>query len=190
MDKITYKGVSRYRVIRKSLFTMLFLSSFFMNSSAIAGDLQKGNAAPGFVLLDQDSKSHSLADYAGRWLVLYFYPKADTPGCTTEACQFRDDIFQFKQLGVALLGVSTDDVKSQEEFANKYHLPFPLLSDADGSVAASYGSFTSFGPIKFAKRHTFIIDPEGKIARIYRSVTPKTHSSQVLADLKQLGAGK
>jgi peroxiredoxin Q/BCP len=181
----------RKRMINKQgLLGLMFLSSFFTGLSSASSDLVAGQDAPAFELLDQESKPHKLEDYNGQWLVVYFYPKADTPGCTTEACQFRDDIFQFKKLGVALLGVSTDDVKSQEEFANKYHLPFPLLSDADGTVAASYGSFTSFGPVRFAKRHTFIIDPAGKIAKIYRNVTPKTHSNQVLADLQELGAGK
>ena len=125
---------------------------------------------------------------SGRWLVLYFYPKDDTPGCTTEACEFRDDIHILKKMGVSVAGVSLDDVKSHQEFAEKYHLPFALLSDARGEVARRYGALTSFGFVKFAKRHTFIIDPEGNIAKIYRSVSPRRHSEEVIADLRDLGA--
>jgi peroxiredoxin Q/BCP len=91
-------------------------------------------------------------------------------------------------MNVALLGVSTDDVKSQKEFSDKYHLPFSLLSDPDGAIASKYGSFKSFGSMRFASRHTFIIDPDGNIARIYRNVSPKKHSDEIIADLKTLGA--
>jgi peroxiredoxin Q/BCP len=155
-------------------------------SGPLAADLKPGDAAPGFELLDQYSNSHKLSDYRGKWLVLYFYPKDDTPGCTTEACEFRDDVSKLRQMGVALLGVSTDDVKSHKEFAEKYHLPFSLLSDAGGDVARSYGSLTNLGLWKFAKRHTFVIGPDGRIARVYRDVKPQTHSDQVIADLKAL----
>ena len=155
-------------------------------SGALAAELKPGDEAPGFELLDQHSKSHKLSDYAGQWLVLYFYPKDDTPGCTTEACEFRDDVFILRRMDVALLGVSTDDVASHKEFAEKYHLPFSLLSDARGEVARRYGSLTSLGPLKFAKRHTFVIDPDGRIARVYRDVKPKTHSDQIIADLEEL----
>ena len=152
-----------------------------------ADELKVGDAAPGFELLDQYSERHRLEDYRDRWLVLYFYPKNDTPGCTTEACELRDDYLTLKGMGVAVVGVSLDDVKSHSEFAAKYHLPFTLLSDAKGAVAAAYGSLTSLGFIKFAKRHTFIIDPQGNIAKIYRSVSPKTHSDELIADLQSLG---
>ena len=155
-------------------------------SSPLAAELKPGDNAPAFELLDQYSQSHKLSDYRGQWLVLYFYPKDDTPGCTTEACEFRDDVFILKRMGVALLGVSTDDVKSHREFAEKYHLPFSLLSDAGGEVARQYGSLTSLGPLKFAKRHTFVIGPDGRIAKVYRNVKPKTHSDQVIVDLEAL----
>jgi peroxiredoxin Q/BCP len=164
---------------------MFSLATLF--NSAVADELSEGSVAPGFELVDQNNKLHRLGDYQGKWLVMYFYPKADTPGCTTEACEFRDDIFILRRMGVALLGVSTDDVKSQKEFSEKYHLPFPLLSDADGTVASLYGSYTSFGPVSFARRHSFIVNPEGRIAKIYRNVRPKTHSDQVIADLQSLG---
>jgi peroxiredoxin Q/BCP len=156
---------------------------------ASANDLASGAVAPGFRLLDQYGKPHSLADYRGRWVVLYFYPKDDTPGCTKEACAFRDDFRQLKEMHVALLGVSLDSVESHRDFAEKYSLPFPLLADPGAEVAGAYGALWSLGPIRFARRHSFIIDPEGRIARIYRSVTPGSHSDEIIQDLAGLGAG-
>lgn len=139
--------------------------------------------APDFRLQDQNGEWRSLADYRGQWVVLYFYPKDDTPGCTTEACNFRDDIYRFKAKGAAVLGVSLDDVASHKEFADKYELPFPLLADTDEQVARQYGVLTTLGPLKFAKRETFLIDPQGKVARHYTDVDPKAHAAEVLADL-------
>ncbi|WP_455234869.1 peroxiredoxin [Thiogranum longum] len=155
-------------------------------SEAQGAGLKEGRAAPPFELMDQHGKTHRLTDYRDQWLVLYFYPKDDTPGCTTEACAFRDDIPVLKRMGVAVLGISLDDVKRHREFAEKYHLSFPLLSDSQGEVARRYGSLWSLGPIRFAKRHTFIIDAGGDIAKIYRSVRPKQHSDEVLRDLDAL----
>ena len=155
-------------------------------SAPLAADLKPGDDAPAFELLDQHSRVHKLSDYRGQWLVLYFYPRDDTPGCTIEACEFRDDVFMLKRMGVALLGISTDDVKSHQEFAEKYLLPFSLLSDPNGEVARQYGSLRNLGPLKFAKRHTFVIDPDNRVAKVYRDVQPKTHSDQVIADLKAL----
>jgi peroxiredoxin Q/BCP len=155
-------------------------------SLALAASPKEGEAAPDFRLQDQNSQWHALADYAGKWTVLYFYPKADTPGCTTEACEFRDNIFAFEEAGVAILGVSLDDVSSQKEFAEKYHLPFPLLSDAKQQVATSYGVLTTFRDTPVASRQTFVIDPAGKIAKHYGQVNPETHTKQVLDDLKTL----
>jgi peroxiredoxin Q/BCP len=130
-----------------------------------------------------------LSDYLGRWVVLYFYPKDDTPGCTEEACRFRDDIVQLNEMGAQVLGASLDSQKKHAEFAQKYSLQFPLLADVDGGVAASYGSLRNLAIMKLAHRHTFIIDPAGRIAKIYRKVSPKTHSAQVIADLKELQRG-
>jgi peroxiredoxin Q/BCP len=147
---------------------------------------KEGEQAPEFRLQDQNFQWHSLDDYAGKWTVLYFYPKADTPGCTTEACEFRDNIFAFEEAGVSILGVSLDDVSSQKEFADKYHLPFPLLSDAKQEVATAYGVLTTFRDTPVASRQTFVIDPEGRIAKHYAQVNPETHTKQVLEDLKTL----
>ncbi len=157
---------------------------------ADAGDrsVTTADAAPAFELKDQHGETHTLEDYRGRWVALYFYPKDDTPGCTTEACAFRDDIFKFKAKNIAVIGVSLDDVASHAEFAEKYHLPFTLLSDADGSTAKRYGVLRNFGLVKVAARETFLIDPEGRIARHYRKVDPDTHSAQVLGDLDTLMA--
>lgn len=154
--------------------------------TARAADLAPGASAPAFELVDQNGRVQRLEDYRGRWVVLYFYPKNDTPGCTTEACAFRDDILELQALGAKLLGVSLDDAASHARFAEKYGLPFPLLADVGGTVAQAYGSLFSLGPLRFAKRHTFIVDPEGRLARIYRDVDPALHSDQVIADLRAL----
>ena len=171
----------------RSLLGPFLMMLFF---GAQADDLKPGDPAPAFELRDQHGKMHHLSDYQGQWLVLYFYPKDDTPGCTSEACEFRDDFMTLQGLDVRLLGVSLDDVKSHKEFAEKYHLPFPLLSDRTGEVARVYGSLWKLGPIRFARRHTFIIDPQGELAKIYRSVASKTHSDQVIGDLENLHSGQ
>ena len=145
-----------------------------------------GDTAPQFRLQDQNSTWRSLQDYRGQWVVLFFYPKADTPGCTTEACEFRDNIFAYEEAGATVIGISLDDVESQEAFAEKYHLPFPLLSDANQETAKAYGVLTSYKSIPVAARQTFLIDPQGTIAKHYKKVDPKTHSRQVLADLGEL----
>jgi peroxiredoxin Q/BCP len=145
-----------------------------------------GNAAPDFSLMDQDGTTHSLADYRKHWVVLYFYPKDDTPGCTTEACNFRDDFISVQQLGAEILGVSIDSRESHARFSTKHKLPFPLLADTGGRVARQYGALSGMWPLRFASRHTFLIDPQGRIAKIYRKVDPKTHSREVIADLKAL----
>ncbi|HEX6929085.1 MAG TPA: peroxiredoxin [Gammaproteobacteria bacterium] len=145
-----------------------------------------GSAAPGFRLQDQNGDWQALDDYRGQWVVLYFYPKDDTPGCTTEACSFRDDIYRYKAMGAAVLGVSLDDVASHRDFAEKYELPFPLLADVDHAVSKTYGVLTTLGPMKFAKRETFLIDPEGRIAKHYTDVEPEQHAKLVLTDLENL----
>lgn len=177
---------TRYFSVVLAALSALFLVS--ANAPAQAGDSQPavGDAAPEFRLQDQNNSWHTLEDYRGQWVVLYFYPKADTPGCTTEACAFRDDIFKFKKIGAKVMGVSLDDVASQKEFADKYHLPFPLLSDAQQQTAMDYGVMRNLGLAKYAKRQTFIISPEGRIAAHYEKVDPDKHSGQVLADLERL----
>ncbi len=145
-----------------------------------------GQPALDFNLPDQNGKQHRLQDYHGRWVVLYFYPKDDTPGCTREACSFRDDLHKLTALGAQIIGISVDDTHSHAEFAQKYHLPFPLLADRDGAIAQGYGALTNLGVVKFAKRYTFLIDPQGKIAKIYRKVDTARHSQEIIDDLAKL----
>lgn len=147
-----------------------------------------GGPAPEFELPDQNGQLHSLEDYRDRWVVLYFYPKDETPGCTTQACEFRDNIFAFKDLNAQILGVSLDDVESHKAFAENHGLPFPLLADVDGTVASAYGVKTRMFGMTVAKRQTFIIGPDGSIAKHYEKVDPSKHSKRVLADLAELGA--
>jgi peroxiredoxin Q/BCP len=157
----------------------------FFSMSSLAG-LSIGNQAPNFILKDQNNLSHNLNDYKGSWVILYFYPKDDTPGCTTQACDFRDAVERIISSRSIVFGVSLDSVESHKRFAEKNNLPFSLLSDQDGNVSKSYDSLNSFISFKASKRNTFIIDPEGKIAKIYLSVNPSTHSQMVLNDLNQL----
>jgi len=156
--------------------------------TALASDIQIGDTAPTFRLRDQAGIEHDLAAYQGRWVILYFYPKDDTPGCTTEACKFRDAISTILAMNAQVFGISLDDQASHASFARKYELPFPLLSDTDAAVSRQYGSLWSFGPIRFSQRHTFIIDPRGQIATIYRSVNTDRHTADVIRDLKKLQA--
>ncbi len=155
-------------------------------NSSSASELEIGQQAPQFELLDQTETNHKLSDYLGKWVVLYFYPKDDTPGCTIEACSFRDDIGVLQNLNVQVFGVSVDSAKSHAKFYKKYSLQFPLLADIGGRTASEYGSLTKLGPLKLAKRHTFIINPTGKLAKIYRTVTSVTHSDEVIAEIKKL----
>ena len=149
-----------------------------------------GAPAPEFELSDQAGQLHSLEDYRDQWVVLYFYPKDETPGCTTEACEFRDNIFEFRKINGQILGVSFDDVESHQKFAENYDLPFPLLADTEGNAAEAYGVKTKMSGMTVAKRQTFLIDPAGNLAKHYDKVKPETHSAEVLADLKALGANE
>jgi peroxiredoxin Q/BCP len=148
-----------------------------------------GKPAPAFKLQDQMGKWHSLADYKGKWVALYFYPKDDTPGCTTQACGFRDNVFAFNKEGAVIVGISVDEVASHKEFAEKHSLPFTILADSDKAVTRSYGVLKTYmGVIEMARRDTFIIDPQGRVAKHYESVNPEGHSQVVLADIKALKA--
>jgi len=153
---------------------------------AFASPPAVGQPAPAFKLQDQDGKWHSLGDYKGKWVAIYFYPKDDTPGCTTQACSFRDNIFAFNKEGAVIVGISVDDVASHKKFAEKHGLPFALLADADKAVAKQYGVLKNYGVVEFARRDTFLIDPEGRIAKHYESVDPEGHSKVVLEDIKAL----
>ncbi|MCH9695027.1 MAG: redoxin domain-containing protein [Gammaproteobacteria bacterium] len=168
-------------------FAAVFALTF--TTAGIANDqVSVGGPAPEFELPDQDGQLHSLEDYRDQWVVLYFYPKDETPGCTTEACEFRDNIFAYRELNAQILGVSLDDVASHKAFAENHSLPFPLLADSDGEASTAYGVKTRMFGMKVAKRQTFIIRPDGSIAKHYQKVDPDSHSAQVLADLKSLTA--
>ena len=162
-----------------------FIVFFLITSSSLAA-LKVGDRAPNFSLKDQNNLTHKLEDYKGSWIVLYFYPKDGTPGCTTQACDFRDAVERIIASKSVVFGVSLDSVESHKLFSEKNKLPFSLLSDEKGITAKSYDSFSNFMGYKMAKRNTFIINPEGYLARIYLSVDPKTHSQMVLSDLALL----
>jgi peroxiredoxin Q/BCP len=168
------------------------MSSLELNAGGLVM-LQEGMMAPDFALTADGDREVALSDFRGQRVVLYFYPKDDTPGCTTEACNFRDDYSEVMAAGAVVLGVSPDSVKSHDKFKLKYELPFALLSDPDHQVAEMYGAWgekkmygrTYMGII----RSTFVIDEEGKIVKVFPKVRPKNHSQEVLAALAEMGEG-
>lgn len=152
--------------------------------------LQTNTKAPDFSLPDQSGKVHKLSDYMGKWVLLYFYPKDDTPGCTKEACGIRDNFPAFKKLDAIVLGVSADTEKSHDKFAQKYELPFTLLADTEKEVVKLYDVYK---PKKFmgkeflgVLRTSFLINPQGNLAKIYENVKPAEHAEEVLGDIKKL----
>jgi peroxiredoxin Q/BCP len=151
--------------------------------------LKAKDIAPDFTLTDQDGASHTLSALRGGWVLLYFYPKDDTPGCTKEACAIRDNYPAFKKLNIVVFGISTDSEASHQKFAEKYNLPFTLLADPAKEVVKQYGVF---GEKKFmgkifsgVSRTSFLVAPDGTIAKVYEDVKPETHADEVLADLKE-----
>ena len=168
----------------KSIITVSVMALFLTASSSSIAALKVGDKAPNFSLQDQNNITHTLSDYEGQWVVLYFYPKDDTPGCTTQACDFRDAVKRIIASKSLVFGLSLDSVASHKLFAEKYNLPFSLLADETGEVSKLYDSLRKL--LGYAKRYTFIVDPEGNIAKIYLSLDPKTHSQMVLSDLESL----
>jgi peroxiredoxin Q/BCP len=144
--------------------------------------LKAGILAPALEAKDQYNDVHKLSDYLGQWVLLYFYPRDNTPGCTREACAFRDNYPHFQKLKVVVLGISTDSVTSHEKFAQKLNLPFTLLADSDHQIVKDYGVGALFS------RVSYLINPEGKIAKVYEAVKPETHAEEVLQDLAILQA--
>ncbi|MBN2172194.1 MAG: thioredoxin-dependent thiol peroxidase [Candidatus Krumholzibacteriota bacterium] len=152
--------------------------------------LEEGTKAPAFALPDQDGATHRLSSYAGQWVLVYFYPKDNTPGCTKEACAIRDRLPDFRKLGIQVLGVSKDSVASHAKFAARHDLPFTLLSDESHAMIEKYGAWqrktmagrTYMGIV----RMSYLVDPAGRIARVYPTVKPAEHADEVLADLARL----
>jgi peroxiredoxin Q/BCP len=196
-------GIKNYLIIThsKNLTIMLMKIIFYgallliaflgyRSFSAAPNTPKLGTKAPDFNLPDATGEMVSLNSLQGswpkNWIVLYFYPKDDTPGCTKEACNFRDDMHKLEKLNAKVIGVSVDDSKSHADFAKKYSLPFPLLTDADGSVAKKYGALTNLGVTKIAKRYTFLIGPDGVLRKTYLSVDTSKHSQQIIDDLVAL----
>jgi len=152
--------------------------------------LKIGSLAPNFSLKDQNEKTHTLKDYRGKWVLLYFYPKDNTPGCTKQACAIRDEYPAFKKLNCVVFGISTDNETSHKKFEEKFTLPFTLLADTEKKMVNAYGVWA---PKKLAGREyfgilrtSFLINPEGKIAKVYEKVKPELHAEEVLSDLKTL----
>lgn len=173
-------------MITKIIFYIAILLLAFLGYrqySAAPNTPKIGAKAPDFNLPSAQGEMVSLASLQNKWVVLYFYPKDDTPGCTKEACSFRDDLHKLEKLNAKVIGVSIDDGKSHADFAKKYGLPFPLLTDANGLVAGKYGALTNLGVTKLAKRYTFLIDPNGLLQKAYLSVDTSKHSQQIIDDL-------
>jgi thioredoxin-dependent peroxiredoxin len=176
-------------MLRIALLVVVVVITVFLVPRLFSGSRgpapRAGSAAPDFTLPSQEG-AVNLKDYRGSWVVLYFYPKDQTPGCTREAHNFQIDQPKYAQRHAVVLGVSVDSVDSHKKFCTKEGLNFKLLADTDGKVSHAYGSLTNLGVVKFAARHTFLIDPIGKVAKTYTSVDPVRHSAEVLAALDQL----
>jgi thioredoxin-dependent peroxiredoxin len=174
----------------RSLLTALFICLSMLIASAIgAADSalpEVGKPAPDFKLKNDEGKDISLKDYQGKWVVLYFYPKDFTSGCTIEARNFQRDLAQYEKAGAVILGVSVDNAESHKNFCAKEGLNFKLLADTEVTVSAAYGSVMEYNGNKLSARNTFIIDPQGKIAKVFPAVKVAKHSEEVLAALAEL----
>jgi peroxiredoxin Q/BCP len=172
------------------LFATLALATILVFAAEQPQPPSVGTAAPTFTLPNQEGQAVSLGEYKGKWVVLYFYPKDFTSGCTIEAHNFQRDLDKYTQKNAVILGVSVDTVDSHKGFCTKESLNFKLLADPDHKVVDKYGSVMQFGTMTLAARNTFLIDPAGVIRKVYLKVGPEGHSSEVLADLQQLQASK
>lgn len=178
-----FKLLSRWVMATLISSVTVFAPSVQANDVLVSGDM-----APDFSLPNQAGETVTLSDFRGQWVVLYFYPKNDTPGCTTEACSFRDNINRLIAQQAVVLGVSLDSQASHEAFARKHQLPFDLLADETGEVAKQYNALSDWVVMRFAKRQSFIIDPQGRLAKVYRDVNPDEHVKEVIRDLSALQA--
>ena len=185
--------ISFFSAIKLLTFSLFFFSLLIVGTTSMNAvsaveitPIQIGKPAPDFTLSDQKSQSQTLSKMKGQWVVLYFYPRDETPGCTAEACSFRDNIVAIKSKNTVVWGVSVDNNQSHAEFAKNHQLPFTLLADPDGKIAKQYGSLRNLLVFKIAKRHSYIIDPKGNIAKIYRNVNAKAHVAEIIKDLQVL----
>ena len=174
-----------YLSVSLSLTQLASAESSIFSKSETSQKQWVGKSAPAFKLQDQNSKWHSLSQYKGKWIVLYFYPKDNSPGCTQEANQFKALYPQFLKSNAVVLGVSLDDVKSHQKFSEKLGLPFPILADNNHQLADQFGIVRNLGITKIAKRESFLIDPKGTIVYHYNSVNTQSHAVQVLADIQK-----
>ncbi len=176
------------------IFWVLFLTLVLTAAFAVAADQPQppamGTQAPAFTLPSQEGSQVSLDQFKGKWVVLYFYPKDFTSGCTIEAHNFQRDIDKYTQMNAAIVGVSVDDVDSHKSFCTKEGLNFKLLADPSHKVVQEYGSIMEYNGMTLAARNTFLIDPTGVIRKVYTKVSPQGHSQEVLADLQQLQSAK
>jgi peroxiredoxin Q/BCP len=163
---------------------VLTLVFIFKKSAFGSEDKLLGKSAPEFKLKNSYGELVSLKEFKGEWLLVFFYPKDDTPGCTKEACSLRDNFTEIKKLNANVVGISIDSSDSHKEFKEKYNLPFMLLSDPDGETAKKYGALNNFFIFKLAKRQSFIIDPDGVVRRVYRNVSPSNHAQEIKTDLE------
>ena len=149
---------------------------------------QPGSPAPDFRLPDQSGNVHQLSDYAGKWRIVYFYPKDDTPGCTKEACSFRDGLARLQAADAVVLGISVDNSERHRRFEEKHNLNFPLLADVDGTVSRQYGVLMDWKVFKMAKRVTFLIGPDGKISHVHPQVDPENHAAETLESINSINS--
>lgn len=175
------------RIVKTLSLSLVLVAAVMITLSARAADVPAvGAVAPEFNLTSNESKQVSLKDFKGKWVVLYFYPKDFTSGCTLEARNFQRDLAKYEQAGAVILGVSIDTAESHKDFCAKEGLSFKLLSDPDAKVSGDYGSIMDYQGKKYSARNTFIIDPNGKIAKVFLGVKPAGHSEEVLAALAEL----
>jgi peroxiredoxin Q/BCP len=184
--------MSKTSVIIVAAVALLIVGGFALQRGFAADNApmpEVGQAAPTFTLPNQEGTPVDLASYKGKWVVLYFYPKDMTTGCTIEAHKFQADLDKYKAMNAVILGVSVDTVDSHKQFCTKDSLSFTLLADPDKKVVPQYGSLGNYGPMVIAMRNTFLIDPQGKIVKIWTKVDPNVHSADVLSTLASLQKG-
>ena len=172
----------------KSILSMIAAMSLFLMTTVIQAVSLKGSKAPEFNLPDQDGVMHQLSDYQGQWVVLYFYPRDDTPGCTVEAGEFRDNLEKLKGMNAVVMGVSVDGLESKKAFHTDQKLNFNLLADVSKETSKAYNVLNDLVVLSYSKRQTFIIDPLGMVAHHFEDVDPDTHATEVIAKLTEIKA--